>query len=127
LWRAVRAHVRCHGKGRKQRCTPLTHPERRGAPWWAPDLFEATGAPLELTLAPQQCTAQVVDRLKAILADHPGGVEVPRLTDGNGRASRLRLSTTCAWPATPACTPSRRRCSARAPSGSRPLQSVEVT
>ncbi|MDP9406116.1 MAG: DNA polymerase III subunit alpha, partial [Actinomycetota bacterium] len=42
----------------------------------APDLSEATGAPLRLTLAPRQCTATVVARLRAILGEHPGVVPV---------------------------------------------------
>jgi DNA polymerase III subunit alpha len=58
----------------------------------APDLSDATGSPLLLTLAPQQCTPQVVDRLKAILAEHPGVVPVHLcLRNGSGRATTLRL------------------------------------
>jgi DNA polymerase III subunit alpha len=58
----------------------------------APDLSDATGAPLLLTLAPQQCTPQVVDRLKAVLAEHPGVVPVHLcLRNGSGRATTLRL------------------------------------
>ncbi len=58
----------------------------------APDLTEATGAPVVLTLAPQQCTDDVVPRLKSILGEHRGVVPVHlRLADGRGRTTTLRL------------------------------------
>ena len=57
-----------------------------------PDLSDATGAPVTLTLAPQQCTPTVVDRLKAVLAEHPGVVPVHlALRNGAKRTTRLRL------------------------------------
>jgi len=58
-----------------------------------PDLSEATAAPLELVLAPQQCTDAVVERMAGILAEHRGvvGVHVT-LRSGTGRATRLRLA-----------------------------------
>jgi DNA polymerase III subunit alpha len=59
----------------------------------APDLAEATGAPLTLTLEPRQCTAEVVARLKSVLADHPGVVPVHLvLRNGTGRQTKLRLT-----------------------------------
>jgi DNA polymerase-3 subunit alpha len=58
----------------------------------APDLSDATGAPVTLTLAPQQCTPTVVGRLKAVLAEHPGVVPVHlALRNGTKRTTRLRL------------------------------------
>ncbi len=42
----------------------------------APDTSDADGRPLVLQVAPQQCTDTVVDRLRAILSDHPGPVPV---------------------------------------------------
>ncbi|CAN5138090.1 DNA polymerase III subunit alpha [soil metagenome] len=58
----------------------------------APDLTEATGAPLTVTLAPRQCTPQVVGRLKDILAEHTGQVAVHlELRNGAGRLTTLRL------------------------------------
>jgi DNA polymerase-3 subunit alpha len=59
----------------------------------APDLSEVTGAPLELLLAPQQCTPEIVGRLKEVLVEHRGVVAVHlRLVTGNGaRPTSLRL------------------------------------
>jgi DNA polymerase III subunit alpha len=50
----------------------------------APDLSEVRGSPLVVTFAPQQCTQDAVDRLKSILAGHPGHVpvQVHLLDDG---------------------------------------------
>jgi DNA polymerase III subunit alpha len=59
----------------------------------APDVSEATGAPLLLTLEPRQCTPEVVGRLRGILGDHPGVVPVDLvLQNGTGRRTQLRLS-----------------------------------
>ncbi|HVM15601.1 MAG TPA: DNA polymerase III subunit alpha [Egibacteraceae bacterium] len=59
----------------------------------APDLSEATGAPLRLSVAPQQCTPEVVERLKDVLAGHPGVVQVHlHLMGGGGDGPTLRLS-----------------------------------
>jgi DNA polymerase-3 subunit alpha len=59
----------------------------------APDLTDATGAPITLTLAPQQCTPLVVNRLRAVLSEHPGVVPVHlALRNGTGRTTRLRLT-----------------------------------
>jgi DNA polymerase III subunit alpha len=56
------------------------------------DTSEATGAPLVLTLAPQQCTPTLVERLQEILGGHPGVVAVHlRLRSANGRQTALRL------------------------------------
>jgi DNA polymerase III subunit alpha len=41
-----------------------------------PDITHADGRPLVLQVAPQQCTDNVVTRLRTILADHPGPVPV---------------------------------------------------
>jgi DNA polymerase-3 subunit alpha len=57
-----------------------------------PDVSEATGAPLELVLAPQQCTPEVVGRLKDVLSEHRGVVGVHlRLLSSTGTPTRLRL------------------------------------
>jgi DNA polymerase-3 subunit alpha len=59
----------------------------------APDLSEVTGAPVLLRLAPQQCTPQVVARLRAVLSEHRGLAPVHlRLGGSAGRATTLRLS-----------------------------------
>ncbi|MDP8970705.1 MAG: DNA polymerase III subunit alpha [Actinomycetota bacterium] len=58
----------------------------------APDVSEASGAPLTVTVAPRQCTGELVTRLKAVLGEHPGVVPVHlRLRNGVGRATTLRL------------------------------------
>jgi DNA polymerase-3 subunit alpha len=58
-----------------------------------PDLSEANGAPVLLQLAPQQCTPEVVARLKEVLTEHRGLAPVHlRLAGSNGSATTLRLS-----------------------------------
>ena len=58
-----------------------------------PDVSDATSAPVVLEVAARQCTPQVVERLKEILAEHPGVVPVHlRLRStakGNGTVLRL--------------------------------------
>jgi DNA polymerase-3 subunit alpha len=61
----------------------------------APDLTDADGRPLVLQVAPQQCTDNVVTRLRTILADHPGPVPVHLQL---GPADRVK-STTLQLPA----------------------------
>ena len=57
------------------------------------DTSDATGAPVTLMLAPQQCTPGVVTRLKAVLCEHPGVVPVHlALRNGGKRTTRLRLA-----------------------------------
>jgi len=57
----------------------------------APDLSEVMGAPLELRLAPQQCTPEVVGRLKDVLSEHRGPVAVHLRLIGSGAPTSLRL------------------------------------
>ena len=58
----------------------------------APDVSEATGAPLLLTLAPAQCVPDVLKRLTVILDEHPGAVPVEvAVTGADGPPTRLRL------------------------------------
>jgi DNA polymerase III subunit alpha len=58
----------------------------------APDVSEATGAPLVLDVVPAQCTQEVVSDLKELLAEHPGVVPVHlRLRGRDGRATTMRL------------------------------------
>jgi DNA polymerase-3 subunit alpha len=58
-----------------------------------PDLSEANGAPVTLSLAPRQCTGQVAARLRSVLADHPGPTPVVlHVANGNGSPTRLRLA-----------------------------------
>ena len=57
-----------------------------------PDLSAVTGAPLVLTVAPQQCTDDVVDRLRELLTEHVGHIPVHlRLASLDGTSTRLRL------------------------------------
>jgi DNA polymerase-3 subunit alpha len=79
-------------KGRLDNGDP---PKLIAADVFEPDLSDATGAPITLSLAPQQCTPLVVNRLRAVLAEHPGAVPVHlALRNGVGRTTRLRLSDT---------------------------------
>jgi DNA polymerase III subunit alpha len=57
-----------------------------------PDLSEALGAPVVVTFAPEQCTADAVRRLKDVLGSHAGVVPVHlrvRQPDGSSRTYRL--------------------------------------
>ncbi len=58
----------------------------------APDLSEALGAPVEVMFASGQCTADAIQRLKQLLAEHPGAVPVRlrvRSDDGSDRVYQL--------------------------------------
>jgi DNA polymerase III subunit alpha len=58
----------------------------------APDLSEALGAPVVVTFAAGQCTADAVRRLRDVLAGHPGVVPVHlnvSQPDGSSRTYRL--------------------------------------
>jgi DNA polymerase III subunit alpha len=58
----------------------------------APDVSEATGAPLRVSLDPLQCTPEVVAELKEILTGNPGHAPVQvQLANGGGRRTTLRL------------------------------------
>ena len=58
----------------------------------APDLSEALGAPVTVTFATRQCTAEAVRRLKDVLAHHAGAVPVHlRVCDADGSARTYRL------------------------------------
>jgi DNA polymerase III subunit alpha len=58
----------------------------------APDLSDAAGAPLVLTVSPQQCTEEVVGQLAGVLEEHPGAVPVEvHLAAGDSCATRLAL------------------------------------
>ena len=59
----------------------------------SPDLSDVTGNPVLLRLAPQQCTPEVVARLKVVLGEHRGLAPVHlRLAGTEGPATTLRLS-----------------------------------
>lgn len=58
----------------------------------APDLSDATGAPLVLSVAPAQCTDHVVGQLRRVLDEHPGAVPIEIHVQGSdGEATRLAL------------------------------------
>jgi DNA polymerase-3 subunit alpha len=61
----------------------------------APDLSEAEGAPIRLTLQPRQCTAEVVEQLRVVLGEHRGAVPVHvRIADGDATPpTTLRVTT----------------------------------
>ncbi len=58
-----------------------------------PDLSEATGEPVRITLAPQQVTREVVGALRGVLEGHRGHAPVHlRLAGQDGRCTTLRLA-----------------------------------
>jgi len=57
----------------------------------APDLADAPAGPVRLTMAATRCTPPIVDRLKAILAEHPGVTEVHLHLASSGRTTVMRL------------------------------------
>ncbi|HUG84840.1 MAG TPA: OB-fold nucleic acid binding domain-containing protein, partial [Euzebya sp.] len=60
-----------------------------------PDLSEATGAPVTLTLHPRQCAPDMVRRLREVLSEHAGPVPVHlRVAGGGGRATELKAPET---------------------------------
>lgn len=57
----------------------------------APDLSEASVGPVRLTMAASRCTPPIVERLKAVLAEHPGVTEVHLNLFSEGRTTVMRL------------------------------------
>jgi DNA polymerase-3 subunit alpha len=58
----------------------------------APDLSDAAGAPVVLSVAPRECTPAMVEHLKGVLDEHPGAVPVEvHVHSTNGAATRLAL------------------------------------
>lgn len=57
----------------------------------APDLSEASVGPVRLTMAASRCTPPIVERLKAVLAEHPGVTEVHLNLSSEGRTTVMRL------------------------------------
>jgi len=57
----------------------------------APDVSESAAGPVRLTLAANRCIPPLVDRLKAILALHPGTSEVHLHLTGGTSTTVLRL------------------------------------
>ncbi len=56
-----------------------------------PDLSQQQSGPVRVTMAAARCVPPVVDRLKEILAAHPGTVEVQLHLTSSGRTTVLRL------------------------------------
>ncbi|WP_331272632.1 DNA polymerase III subunit alpha [Motilibacter deserti] len=57
-----------------------------------PDLTEgATGGPVRISLPTQRCTPPVVERLREVLAAHPGITEVHLALRGRGKTTVLRI------------------------------------
>ena len=57
----------------------------------APDLADAPAGPVRLTMAATRCTPPIVERLKSILAVHPGVTEVHLHLTSSGRTTVMRL------------------------------------
>ncbi len=56
-----------------------------------PDISEGPRGPVTITLPATRCTPPVVDRLKEVLASHPGTTEVQLQLTSAGRSTVLRL------------------------------------
>jgi DNA polymerase-3 subunit alpha len=56
-----------------------------------PDITEAPRGPVTLTLPAPRCTPPVVERLKEVLATHPGTTEVRLALQSGGKVTVLRL------------------------------------
>jgi site-specific recombinase XerD len=59
-------HVRCHGKGRKDRATPLTGQVAKVLRTWLAELGPAPGGPLFPTRAGRRLSRDAVERLVAV-------------------------------------------------------------
>lgn len=59
-------HVRCHGKGRKDRATPLTGQVVKVLRTWLPELGPTPGGPLFPTRADRRLSRDAVERLVAV-------------------------------------------------------------
>ena len=67
-----------------------------------PDVSEGPRGPITLALPATRCTPPVVDRLKDVLATHPGTTEVRLELQSGGRSTVLRLDERLRVTATPA-------------------------
>ena len=66
-------------------------PELHGVEVTVPDLSDASAGPVLLTLPATRCTGPVVERLREILATHPGAAEVRLQLRSRGSTTVLRL------------------------------------
>jgi len=57
-----------------------------------PDLADAPSGPITVTMPTSRCTPPMVDRLKDVLATHPGMTEVHLKLTGSGRTTVMRLA-----------------------------------
>ena len=67
----------------------------------APDLSEADSGPVKLSMAASRCVPPLVERLKEILAAHPGTTEVHLHLENGARTTVLRLDDTLRVTPTP--------------------------
>jgi DNA polymerase III subunit alpha len=67
-----------------------------------PDVSEGPRGPVTITLPANRCTPPVVDRLKEVLATHPGTTEVQLQLTSAGRSTVLRLDDRLRVTAAPA-------------------------
>ena len=70
-----------------------------------------------VTLPAARCIPPVVDRLKEVLAAHPGVIEVHLALQAVRAPPSCGSTTGCASPRRPRCTATSRRCSAPPASG----------
>jgi DNA polymerase-3 subunit alpha len=55
------------------------------------DVSDAPSGPVRVSMAASRCVPPMVNRLKEVLADHPGATEVHLLLTGGARTTVLRL------------------------------------
>ena len=98
------AHVRCHGKGRKDRATPLTRQTTTVLRAWLAERGGGPGDPLFPARAGRRLSRDAVERL---VAKHAAAAAAgcPSLGGKNVTPHSLRHSAAMALPVTPAWTP----------------------
>ncbi|MGH3837002.1 MAG: tyrosine-type recombinase/integrase [Pseudonocardiaceae bacterium] len=89
------AHLRCHGKGRKDRCTPLTRPTAKALRTW---LSERAGEPDDPLFPSRRGTPLSRDAIARLVTKHTNtaAVTCPSLTSKNVTPHTLRHSTAMA-------------------------------
>ena len=89
------AHVRCHGKGRKDRCTPLTRPATKTLRTWLQERGSQPGDSLFPTRQGTSLSRDAVERLVTKHAKHAAST-CPTLVGKNVTPHTLRHSTAMA-------------------------------
>jgi site-specific recombinase XerD len=92
---ATGAHLRCHGKGRKDRCTPLTRPTAKALRTWLSERVGEPGDPMFPTCRGTPLSRDAIARLVTKHA-HTAAATCSSLTSKNVTPHTLRHSTAMA-------------------------------